>query len=58
MKKEWGIKDIFIAFLGIGLLFGALILSVAIRDSESLVLRYPIEMRNIFMWSIPCQVDN
>ena len=49
MKKEWGIKDIFIAFLGIGLLFGALILSVAIRDSESLVLRYPIEMRNIFM---------
>ncbi|MDU1912486.1 type II CAAX endopeptidase family protein [Fusobacterium sp.] len=49
MKKEWGIKDIFIAFLGIGLLFGALILSVAIRDSESLVFRYPIEVRNILM---------
>lgn len=49
MKKERGIKDIFIAFLGIGLLFGALILSVAIRDSESFVLRYPIEVRNIFM---------
>lgn len=49
MKKEWGIKDILISFLGIGLLFGALILSGAIKDSESLVWRYPIEIRNILM---------
>lgn len=49
MKKEWGIKDILIALLGEGLLFGTLILSVIIRDSESFVLRYPIEVRNIFM---------
>ena len=49
MKKEWRIKDILITLLGEGLLFGALILSVVIRDSESLVLRYPIEVRNIFM---------
>lgn len=49
MKKEWGIKDVLIVLLGEGLLFGALILSVAIKDSESLVWRYPIEIRNIFM---------
>ncbi|MEJ6465711.1 CPBP family intramembrane glutamic endopeptidase [Fusobacterium ulcerans] len=49
MKKEWRIKEILIALLGEGLLFGALSLSVVIRDSESLVLRYPIEVRNIFM---------
>lgn len=49
MKKEWRIKEILIALLGEGLLFGALSLSVIIRDSESLVLRYPIEVRNIFM---------
>ncbi|MDU1912615.1 CPBP family intramembrane glutamic endopeptidase [Fusobacterium sp.] len=49
MKKEWGIKDVLIALLGEGLLFGALILSVAIKDSESLVRRYPIEIRNILM---------
>lgn len=49
MKKEWRIKEILIALLGEGLLFGALILSVVIRDSESLVLIYPIEVRNIFM---------
>lgn len=49
MKKEWGIKDVLIVLLGEGLLFGALILSVAIKDSESLVWRYPIEIRNILM---------
>lgn len=48
MGKEWGIKDILIALLGEGLLFGALILSVVIRDSKPLVI-YPMEVRNIFM---------
>ena len=48
MKKEWRIKDILIALLGIGLLFGSLILSVVIRDSQPLVI-YPMEVRNIFM---------
>lgn len=48
MGKEWGIKDILIALLGECLLFGALILSVVIRDSQPLVI-YPMEVRNIFM---------
>ena len=48
MKKEWGIKDVLIVLLGEALLFGALILSVVIRDSQPLVI-YPMEVRNIFM---------